>query len=130
MRHVAPAYGIPVIVHSKYCTREHLPWFDGMLEADEVFYQEHGETLFTSHMLDLSDGPLDENIEICKMYFERMAKMDLIMEISFRRGVEVEPEKGFRLFYLEDSHLSLDDLWLFRKSAEQPPSELEIERRS
>jgi hypothetical protein len=82
VRNVAPAYGIPVIVHSKYCTREHLPWFDGMLEADEVFYKEHGEALFTSHSLDLSGEPHEENVKTCKKYLDRMAEMDLIFEIK------------------------------------------------
>lgn len=55
VRQVAPAYGIPVIVHSDHCAKKLLPWFDGMLEADEAFFKSHGESLFTSHMLDLSE---------------------------------------------------------------------------
>jgi hypothetical protein len=82
VHNVAPAYGIPVIVHSKYCKKEHLPWFVGMLEADEVFYKEHGEALFTSHSLDLSGEPHEENVKTCKKYLDRMAEMDLILEIK------------------------------------------------
>merc|ERR1719424_2230956 len=57
VRHVAPAYGIPVFVHSDHCAKKLLPWFDGMLEADEAFFKAHGEPLFSSHMLDLSEEP-------------------------------------------------------------------------
>jgi len=90
VRAVAPAYGIPVFCHSDHCAKKLLPWFDGMLEADEAFFREHGEPLFTSHMLDLSEEPHDENIGICAQYFRRMAPMNLIleMEIGITGGVE------------------------------------------
>merc|ERR1719254_67928 len=74
VRQVAPAYGIPVIVHSDHCAKKLLPWFDGMLEADQYFFDAHGEPLFSSHMLDLSEEPDEENIEICAKYFKRMVK--------------------------------------------------------
>mmetsp|Transcript_26174 Transcript_26174/g.47898 ORF Transcript_26174/g.47898 Transcript_26174/m.47898 type:complete len:359 (-) Transcript_26174:255-1331(-) len=90
VRNVAPAYGIPVIVHSDHCAKKLLPWFDGMLDADEAFFKAHGEPLFSSHMLDLSEEPHDENIGICIKYFKRMAPMNLIleMEIGITGGVE------------------------------------------
>merc|ERR1719263_1628350 len=90
VRSVAPAYGIPVILHSGHCAKKLLPWFDGMLNFDEAFFQEHGEPLFTSHMLDLSEEPHDENIGLCAKYLTRMAKMNLIleMEIGITGGVE------------------------------------------
>jgi len=90
VRNVAPAYGIPVLVHSDHCAKKLLPWFDGMLEADESFFKEHGEPLFSSHMLDLSEEPHDENVSICAKYFKRMAKMEQIleMEIGITGGVE------------------------------------------
>merc|ERR1719261_465581 len=90
VRMVAPAYGIPVFVHSDHCAKKLLPWFDGMLEADEAFFKEHGEPLFSSHMLDLSEEPDEENIEICAKYLKRMAPMKLIleMEIGITGGVE------------------------------------------
>jgi len=90
VRNVAPAYGIPVFVHSDHCAKKLLPWFDGMLEADESFFKAHGEPLFSSHMLDLSEEPDEENIEICAKYFKRMAPMNLIleMEIGITGGVE------------------------------------------
>jgi fructose-bisphosphate aldolase class II len=90
VRHVAPAYGIPVLVHSDHCAKKLLPWFDGMLEADEAFYKAHGEPLFSSHMLDLSEEPDEENIGICATYLKKMAPMKLIleMEIGITGGVE------------------------------------------
>mmetsp|Transcript_125151 Transcript_125151/g.234086 ORF Transcript_125151/g.234086 Transcript_125151/m.234086 type:complete len:357 (-) Transcript_125151:42-1112(-) len=90
VRNVAPAYGIPVLVHSDHCAKKLLPWFDGMLEADESFFSAHGEPLFSSHMLDLSEEPHEENIGICIKYFKRMAPMNLIleMEIGITGGVE------------------------------------------
>jgi len=90
VRNVAPAYGIPVLVHSDHCAKKLLPWFDGMLEADEAFFKAHGEPLFSSHMLDLSEEPDEENISICAKYFKRMAPMNLIleMEIGITGGVE------------------------------------------
>jgi fructose-bisphosphate aldolase class II len=89
-RAVAAAYGIPVLVHSDHCAKKLLPWFDGMLKFDEDFFKAHGEPLFSSHMLDLSEEPHEENIAICKKYLERMAKMNLIleMEIGITGGVE------------------------------------------
>merc|ERR1711988_1033357 len=90
VRHVAPAYGIPVLVHSDHCAKKLLPWFDGMLEADEAYFKAHGEPLFSSHMLDLSEEPDEENIAICAEYLKRMAPMNLIleMEIGITGGVE------------------------------------------
>jgi len=90
VRHVAGAYGIPVLTHSDHCAKKLLPWFDGMLEADEAFFKQHGEPLFSSHMLDLSEEPHDENVGICETYFKRMVKMDLIleMEIGITGGME------------------------------------------
>jgi len=90
VRNVAPAYGIPCFVHSDHCAKKLLPWFDGMLEADEAFFKAHGEPLFSSHMLDLSEEPDEENIEICAKYLKRMAPMKLIleMEIGITGGVE------------------------------------------
>jgi len=89
-RAVAPAYGIPVLVHSDHCAKKLLPWFDGMLEADEAFFKQHGEPLFSSHMLDLSEEVDEENIEICAKYLKRMAPMKQIleMEIGITGGVE------------------------------------------
>lgn len=90
IRYVSPAYGIPVLSHSDHCAKKLLPWFDGMLEADEAFFGAHGEPLFSSHMLDLSEEQDEDNIEICLKYLKRMAPMKLIleMEIGITGGVE------------------------------------------
>eukprot|EP00747_Dinoflagellata_sp_TGD_P132750 gnl/TRDRNA2_/TRDRNA2_175109_c0_seq5.p1 gnl/TRDRNA2_/TRDRNA2_175109_c0~~gnl/TRDRNA2_/TRDRNA2_175109_c0_seq5.p1 ORF type:complete len:356 (+),score=83.80 gnl/TRDRNA2_/TRDRNA2_175109_c0_seq5:96-1163(+) len=90
VRHVAPAYGIPCLVHSDHCAKKLLPWFDGMLDADEAYFKVHGEPLFSSHMLDLSEEPHDENVGTCAKYLKRMAPMNLIleMEIGITGGVE------------------------------------------
>jgi len=90
VRAVAPAYGIPVVMHSDHCAKKLLPWFDGMLDADEAYFKEHGVPLFSSHMLDLSEESKEENIETCVKYFKRMAKMNqwLEMEIGITGGEE------------------------------------------
>merc|ERR1712194_334521 len=71
VRNVAPAYGVPVMVHSDHCAKKLLPWFDGMIEADQEYFKVYGEALFSSHMLDLSEEPHDENVPICATYFKR-----------------------------------------------------------
>jgi len=90
VRTVAAAYGVPVILHSDHCAKKLLPWFDGMLKANEEYFAKHGEALFTSHMLDLSEEPDEENIAICAEYLKRMAPMNMIleMEIGITGGVE------------------------------------------
>lgn len=90
IRSIAPAYGIPVVLHTDHCAKKLLPWFDGMLAADEAHFAEHGIPLFSSHMLDLSEETDDENIATCVKYFTRMAKMNqwLEMEIGITGGEE------------------------------------------
>lgn len=90
IRAIAPTYGIPVVLHTDHCAKKLLPWFDGMLKADEEFFQKTGQPLFSSHMLDLSEETDDENIAICVKYFQRMAKMGqwLEMEIGITGGEE------------------------------------------
>jgi fructose-bisphosphate aldolase class II len=102
VRAVAKYYGIPVVLHSDHCAKKLLPWFDGMIAANEEFFGKYGEPLFSSHMLDLSEEPDDENISICVEYFKRLSKMNiwLEMEIGITGGEEdgvnnedVDPEK-------------------------------------
>jgi fructose-bisphosphate aldolase class II len=102
VRCVAAYYGVPVVLHSDHCAKKLLPWFDGMLEADEAYFEQYGEPLFSSHMLDLSEEPDEENIAICVEYFKRMAPMKiwLEMEIGITGGEEdgvnnedADPEK-------------------------------------
>ncbi|WWC69722.1 fructose-bisphosphate aldolase 1 [Kwoniella pini CBS 10737] len=90
IRAIAPSYGIPVVLHTDHCAKKLLPWFDGMLDADEAYFKEHGVPLFSSHMLDLSEEPKEENIKDCVFYFKRMAKMNqwLEMEIGITGGEE------------------------------------------
>merc|ERR1712014_374037 len=90
VRQVAKLYGVPVILHTDHCMKDWLPWFEGMLEADEEYFKQHGEPLFSSHMLDLPEEPDDENIAICKKYLERMKAINQIleMEIGITGGVE------------------------------------------
>merc|ERR1712098_655839 len=92
VRLMAKHYGVPVIMHSDHCAKKLLPWFDGMLEADEAYYKEHKEPLFSSHMLDLSEESKEENIEICEKYFARMAKVDLRLEMEI--GITGGEEDG------------------------------------
>ena len=94
-RHVhelAAAYGASIILHSDHCAKKLLPWVDGLLEAGEAHYEAHNRPLFSSHMLDLSEEPLEENIEICKRYLERMSKMGMTLEIEL--GVTGGEEDG------------------------------------
>ncbi|MGR8933000.1 MAG: class II fructose-bisphosphate aldolase [Gammaproteobacteria bacterium] len=79
---VAEYYGVPVIVHTDHAAKKLLPWVDGMLDAGEKYFSEHGKPLFSSHMLDLSEESLQENIETCAKYLERMAKMGMTLEIE------------------------------------------------
>lgn len=79
---VAEAYGVPVILHTDHAAKKLLPWIDALLEAGEAHYAETGKPLFSSHMLDLSEETLEENIEISCKYLERMAKIDMTLEIE------------------------------------------------
>ncbi len=89
---VAALYGARVILHTDHAAKKLLPWIDGMLEAGEAFYKVHGVPLFSSHMIDLSEEPIHENIEICKRYLERMSEMDMTLEIEL--GVTGGEEDG------------------------------------
>jgi fructose-bisphosphate aldolase class II len=89
---VAESYGIPVIIHTDHCAKNLLPWMDGMLSHGEKFFERHGKSLFSSHMLDLSEESLHENIEISCEYFKRMEKMGITLEIEL--GVTGGEEDG------------------------------------
>ena len=82
IHNIAELYGIPVIIHTDHAAKKLLPWIDGLLNAGEMFYKENGKALFSSHMLDLSEEPLEENIEICKRYLKRMSKIGMTLEIE------------------------------------------------
>ena len=89
---LAEAYGVPVILHTDHCAKKLLPWIDGLLDAGEQFYKENGVPLFSSHMIDLSEESLEENIGICKSYLERMSKIDMTLEIEL--GITGGEEDG------------------------------------
>ncbi|KAF1959916.1 hypothetical protein CC80DRAFT_514330 [Byssothecium circinans] len=90
IRAIAPAYGVPVVLHTDHCAKKLLPWLDGMLEADEAFFKEHGTPLFSSHMIDLSEEEVKFNIETTAKYLKRAAPMKqfLEMEIGITGGEE------------------------------------------
>ena len=89
---LAKAYGATVILHTDHCAKKLLPWIDGLLDAGEKFYKEHGKPLYSSHMIDLSEESLEENIEICKEYLARMSKMGMTLEIEL--GITGGEEDG------------------------------------
>ncbi|PSG90744.1 class II fructose-bisphosphate aldolase [Aurantibacter aestuarii] len=105
-RHVhimAEAYGVPVILHTDHAAKKLLPWIDGLLDASEAFYKETGKSLFSSHMIDLSEEPLEENIEICKEYLKRMSKMGMTLEIEL--GITGGEEDGVDNSDVDESKL-------------------------
>ena len=89
---LAEAYGATVIMHTDHCAKKLLPWIDGLLDHGEEYYKSTGKPLFSSHMIDLSEEPLEENIEICKKYLKRMSKMGMTLEIEL--GVTGGEEDG------------------------------------
>ena len=89
---LAELYGATIILHTDHCAKKLLPWIDGLLDASEDFYRVHGKSLYSSHMIDLSEEPIEENIDICKRYLERMSKMDMTLEIEL--GITGGEEDG------------------------------------
>lgn len=89
---LAEAYGATVILHTDHCAKKLLPWIDGLLEAGEQFFKETGKPLYSSHMIDLSEESLVENLDICKKYLERMSKMGMTLEIEL--GITGGEEDG------------------------------------
>ena len=122
VREVAALYGVPVVLHTDHCQKAWLPWFDALLEANEEYYKEHGEPLFSSHMLDLSEEPLEENIAICKKYMERMAKIDLLLE--FELGVTGGEEDGVDNTDVDSSRLYTqpEEVWYAYQQLSEVPN--------
>ena len=122
VRALAKAYGVPVILHTDHCAKTLLPWVDGLLEASEEYHALHGEPLFSSHMLDLSEEPLEENIEICVRYMERMAKMDMLLEMELgitggeEDGVDNEDAKP------EDLYTKPEEVWMVQRALQAVPN--------
>ena len=92
IHHLAELYGVHAIIHTDHAAKKLLPWIDGLLDAGEKHFTETGKPLFSSHMLDLSEEPIQENIEICKRYLERISKIGMTLEIEL--GVTGGEEDG------------------------------------
>jgi fructose-bisphosphate aldolase class II len=104
VRTLAKVYGVPVILHTDHCAKKLLPWMDGVIAAGEEYFATHGEPLFTSHMLDLSEEPLAENLAICSKYLTRIARMKMTLEIEL--GVTGGEEDG-----VDNSNVAHDKLY-------------------
>ncbi len=100
---MAEAYGVPVILHTDHCAKKLLPWIDGLLDAGEAHFAKTGKPLFSSHMIDLSEESLEENIEISGKYLARMAKMGMTLEIEL--GCTGGEEDGVDNSHLDNSAL-------------------------
>ncbi|PID51332.1 MAG: class II fructose-bisphosphate aldolase [Pasteurellales bacterium] len=101
---LAEEYGVPVILHTDHCAKKLLPWVDGLLDAGEKHFAETGKPLFSSHMLDLSEEPMEENMAICREYLARMDKMGMTLEIEI--GITGGEEDG-----VDNSDAAEDDLY-------------------
>eukprot|EP00457_Paulinella_chromatophora_P008308 gb/GEZN01008339.1/.p1 GENE.gb/GEZN01008339.1/~~gb/GEZN01008339.1/.p1 ORF type:complete len:366 (-),score=77.01 gb/GEZN01008339.1/:303-1400(-) len=115
-REMAKHYGVVCIMHSDHCAKKLLPWFDGMLAADEEYFKKHGEPLFSSHMLDLSEEPIDENIAICVKYLQRMAKINCLLEMEL--GLTGGEEDGVDNTGVDNASLysQPEDVWKVYKA--------------
>jgi fructose-bisphosphate aldolase class II len=100
---VAKHYGVPVVLHTDHAAKKWLPWISGLLDAGEAFYKEKGQPLFSSHMLDLSEEPIEENIESCVQYYKRMHPLGMSIEIEL--GVTGGEEDGVDNTDVENSKL-------------------------
>ncbi len=100
---LAKQYGAVVILHTDHCAKKLLPWIDGLLDAGEAHYKEYGIPLYSSHMIDLSEEPIEENIEICKKYLARMSKIGMTLEIEL--GITGGEEDGVDNSDVDDSKL-------------------------
>ena len=101
---LAEAYGVTVILHTDHCAKKLLPWIDGLLDAGEAHFKETGKPLYSSHMIDLSEEPLVENLEICKRYLARMSKIGMTLEIEL--GITGGEEDG-----VDNSHVDTSKLY-------------------
>jgi len=100
---MAKAYGVPVILHTDHCAKKLLPWIDGLMVANEKMFNDKGHSLFSSHMLDLSEEPIEENIEICKAFLTRMSKIGMTLEIEL--GITGGEEDGVDNSDIDESKL-------------------------
>mmetsp|Transcript_32051 Transcript_32051/g.52957 ORF Transcript_32051/g.52957 Transcript_32051/m.52957 type:complete len:434 (-) Transcript_32051:138-1439(-) len=104
VRTMAEQYGVPVILHTDHCAKKLLPWIDGLLAASERYYEDHGEPLFSSHMIDLSEEPLEENLAICEDYLARFSKIGMLLEMEL--GITGGEEDG-----VDNTDVNQEDLY-------------------
>jgi len=111
IRSIAPLYGVPVILHSDHCAKKLLPWLDGMLDADEAHFKEHGTPLFSSHMIDLSEEDLQSNIDTTAKYLKRSAAVNLWLEMEV--GITGGEEDGVNNEDVDNNSLYTqpEDIW-------------------
>ncbi|MGK2959842.1 MAG: class II fructose-bisphosphate aldolase [Candidatus Malihini olakiniferum] len=100
---MAEHYGIPVILHTDHCVKKLLPWLDGLLNAGEKYFSSTSKPLFSSHMIDLSEESLEENIKTCSEYLKHMAKINMTLEIEL--GCTGGEEDGVDNSHLDNSAL-------------------------
>jgi fructose-bisphosphate aldolase class II len=116
---LAEFYNIPVILHTDHCAKKLLPWLDGLLDANEAYFKAHGKALFSSHMIDLSEEPLEHNIELCKKYLTRMSKMGITLELEL--GVTGGEEDGVDNSNVDNSKLYTQPEEVYRVWKELTP---------
>jgi len=104
VRTMAEQYGVPVILHTDHCAKKLLPWIDGLLAASQRYHDKYGEPLFSSHMIDLSEEPIEENIAICKDYLGRMSKIGILLEMEL--GITGGEEDG-----VNNEDVDIEDLY-------------------
>lgn len=120
---MAECYGIPVILHTDHAAKKLLPWIDALLDEGEKHYKTHGKPLYSSHMLDLSEEPLEENVAICKKYLQRMSKIGMSIEIEL--GVTGGEEDGVDNSSVDNSLLYTqpeDVAYAYKELSEVSPS--------
>jgi len=122
VREVAELYGVPVVLHTDHCQKAWLPWIDGLMTANEEYFKEHGEPLFSSHMLDLSEESLEDNVRICKSYLERMAKCNVLLEMEL--GVTGGEEDGVDNTGIDSSRLYTqpEEVWYTYQELSKVPN--------
>jgi len=122
VRAVAKHYGVPVVLHTDHCQKAWLPWMDGLVAANQEYFDKNGEPLFSSHMLDLSEESLEENIGICKDYMEKFAKMNILLE--FELGVTGGEEDGVDNTDVDSSRLYTqpEEVWYSYQELSKVPN--------
>ena len=103
IHNIAKYYGVPVVLHTDHAAKKWLPWISGLLDAGEQFFKEKKQPLFSSHMLDLSEEPIEENIGTSVQYYKRMKPLGMSIEIEL--GVTGGEEDGVDNSDVENSKL-------------------------